>query len=199
LGPAKQRFGSAIASRIVRGPIVSRQGVVQSTESFAELGVSRKIVGHLSQHGITDPFAIQRAVIGDAIAGRDVIAKSPTGSGKTLAFGIPLVERIGAEDPRPAALVLAPTRSRYRSSTISAASAMPGRCASRRSTGAPAWSSRPRTRRPRTSWSRPPGRLEDLLARRAFKLDRVRMLVLDEADRMLDMGFRPAIDRLVAA
>jgi superfamily II DNA/RNA helicase len=80
------------------------------TESFADLGVSRTVISSLSRAGITQPFAIQRAVIGDAIAGRDVIAKSPTGSGKTLAFGIPLVERIGAEDPRPAALVLVPTR-----------------------------------------------------------------------------------------
>ena len=65
-----------------------------STESFADLGVSRAVISSLSDAGITEPFAIQRAVIGDAIAGRDVIAKSPTGSGKTLAFGIPLVERI---------------------------------------------------------------------------------------------------------
>ena len=81
-----------------------------STESFAGLGVSRAVIGSLASAAITEPFAIQRAVIGDAIAGRDVIAKSPTGSGKTLAFGIPLVERIRAEDPRPAGLVLAPTR-----------------------------------------------------------------------------------------
>src|SRR5438270_844769 len=81
-----------------------------STESFADLGASETVIKSLSGVGITSPFAIQRVVIGDAIAGRDVIAKSPTGSGKTLAFGIPLVERINAEDPRPAALVLAPTR-----------------------------------------------------------------------------------------
>lgn len=81
-----------------------------SNQSFADLGVSRAVVSSLSGAGIIQPFAIQRAVIGDAIAGRDVIAKSPTGSGKTLAFAIPLIERIGAEDPRPAALVLAPTR-----------------------------------------------------------------------------------------
>jgi superfamily II DNA/RNA helicase len=74
-----------------------------SAESFADLGVSRTVISSLSRAGITQPFAIQRAVIGDAIAGRDVIAKSPTGSGKTLAFGIPLVERIDATDPRPAA------------------------------------------------------------------------------------------------
>src|ERR1700747_346827 len=81
-----------------------------SNRSFADLVVSRTVIGSLTRAGITQPFEIQRAVIGDAIAGRDVIAKSPTGSGKTLAFGIPLVERISATDPRPAALVLAPTR-----------------------------------------------------------------------------------------
>ena len=81
-----------------------------SRESFADLGVSRTVISSLSRAGITEPFAIQRAVIADAIAGRDVIGKSPTGSGKTLAFGIPLVERIGANDARPAGLVLAPTR-----------------------------------------------------------------------------------------
>src|SRR5689334_18148106 len=81
-----------------------------STESFADLGVSHAVSTTLSRAGITQPFAIQRAVIGDAIAGRDVIARSPTGSGKTLAFGIPLVERTVADGPRPAALVLAPTR-----------------------------------------------------------------------------------------
>ena len=72
-----------------------------STQSFADLGVSRAVLGALSQQGITQPFAIQRDVIGDALDGRDLLAKSPTGSGKTLAFGIPLVERIKAEDPRP--------------------------------------------------------------------------------------------------
>ena len=58
-----------------------------STESFTDLGVSRAVINSLAEAGITEPFAIQRSVIGDAIAGRDVIAKSPTGSGKTLAFG----------------------------------------------------------------------------------------------------------------
>ena len=81
-----------------------------STQSFAELGVSSAVVGALAAQGVTRPFAIQREVIGDALAGRDVLAKSPTGSGKTLAFGIPLVDRIQPNDPRPSALVLAPTR-----------------------------------------------------------------------------------------
>src|ERR1039458_7174472 len=81
-----------------------------SQQSFADLGVSKAVVSSLSQQGITHPFAIQSEVIGDVLAGRDVLAKSPTGSGKTLAFGIPLADRIASDGPRPAALVLAPTR-----------------------------------------------------------------------------------------
>ena len=74
-----------------------------SMQSFADLGVSRPVVDALSRRGITEPFPIQGLVIGDMLAGRDVLAKSPTGSGKTLAFGLPLVDRVG-EDRRGAAL-----------------------------------------------------------------------------------------------
>ena len=171
-----------------------------STESFADLGVSRAVTGSLSRQGITEPFEIQRAVIGDAIAGRDVIAKSPTGSGKTLAFGIPLVERLRAEDRRPAALVLAPTRelatqivedirgiAHTRALRVTAVYGGVGLVKQAKDAAAS------------QVLVATPGRLEDLLARGAFTLDSVRMLVLDEADRMLDMGFRPAIDRIVGA
>src|SRR5437660_1874442 len=81
-----------------------------SNQSFADLGVSRAVVSSLSDQGITQPFAVQRLVIGDVLAGRDVLAKSPTGSGKTLAFGIPIADLIQAGGARPAALILAPTR-----------------------------------------------------------------------------------------
>src|SRR5581483_3673164 len=171
-----------------------------SAESFADLGVSRAVISALTTARITEPFAIQRAVIGDAIAGRDVIAQSPTGSGKTLAFGIPLVERIVAEQPRPAALVLAPTRelatqivedirpiAHARALRITAVYGGVGLVKQAKDAAAS------------HILVATPGRLEDLLARGAFALDRVRVLVLDEADRMLDMGFRPAIDRIVAA
>jgi superfamily II DNA/RNA helicase len=171
-----------------------------STGSFADLGVSRAVISSLSAAGITRPFAIQRVVIGDAIAGRDVIAKSPTGSGKTLAFGIPLVERISANDPRPAALVLAPTRelatqivddirgiAHARALRVTAVYGGAGLVKQAKNAAAS------------HVLVATPGRLEDLLARGAFGLDQIRMLVLDEADRMLDMGFRPAIDRIVAA
>ncbi|MGH3101938.1 MAG: DEAD/DEAH box helicase, partial [Thermoleophilia bacterium] len=80
------------------------------SSSFADLGVSPAVVDALATQGIERPFAIQRLVIGDVLAGRDVLAKSPTGSGKTLAFAIPIVDRVEPGDRPPAALVLAPTR-----------------------------------------------------------------------------------------
>ena len=171
-----------------------------SIESFADLGVSRTVIGCLSGQGIVEPFAIQRAVIGDAIAGRDVIAKSPTGSGKTLAFGIPLVERVGAGDARPAALVLAPTREL----ALQIVDDVRGIARARALRVAAVYGGAGLVKQAKHAavshiLVATPGRLEDLLARGAFGLDRVRMLVLDEADRMLDMGFRPAIDRIVGA
>jgi superfamily II DNA/RNA helicase len=171
-----------------------------STESFADLGVSRAVIGSLSTAGITEPFAIQRVVIGDAIAGRDVIAKSPTGSGKTLAFGIPLVERIGAEDRRPAALVVAPTRE-LATQIVDEIRGIAHTRALRVTAvyGGAGLVKQAKDAARSHILVATPGRLEDLLARKAFRLDRIRMLVLDEADRMLDMGFRPAIDRIVAA
>ena len=170
-----------------------------SEQSFADLGVSHAVIRRLAQHGITDPFPIQRDVIPDALAGRDVLAKSPTGSGKTLAFGVPLIERITA-------VVRAPRHSFWRrlvswpprSLTTSATSPNREGSESPRSTAASVWASRPRTQRDPHLLVATPGRLEDLLARGTFTLDAVRMLVLDEADRMLDMGFRPAVERIVA-
>jgi superfamily II DNA/RNA helicase len=171
-----------------------------STESFADLGVSRAVISSLSEAGITEPFAIQRAVIGDAIAGRDVIAKSPTGSGKTLAFGIPLVERIGAEERRPAALVLAPTREL----ATQIADEIRGIAHARALRVTAVYGGVGLVKQAKQAAAShllvaTPGRLEDLLARGAFTLENIRMLILDEADRMLDMGFRPAIDRIVGA
>jgi superfamily II DNA/RNA helicase len=170
-----------------------------SKQSFADLGVSHAVVNSLSSQGFTSPFAIQSHVIGDILAGRDVLAKSPTGSGKTLAFGIPLVERTKADAPRPAALVLAPTRelatqivddirgiAHARALRVTAVYGGVGLVKQARDAG-----------RAQVLVATP-GRLEDLLARGAFTLDAIKILVLDEADRMLDMGFRPAVDRIVA-
>ena len=78
--------------------------------SFADLGVSRPVTDALKRRGIVAPFAVQKLVIADVLAGRDVLVQSPTGSGKTLAFGVPLADRLEPGGRRPSALVLAPTR-----------------------------------------------------------------------------------------
>ena len=170
-----------------------------STQSFADLGVSSAVARALSGRGITAPFPVQTAVIPDVLAGRDVLVRSPTGSGKTLAFGLPLVDRIEADDPRCAALVLVPTRelaaqiveelrqpAHARALVVAAVY------------GGVGLEKQAKLARRAHIVVATPGRLEDLIARGAVRLDRVRMLVLDEADRMLDMGFRPAVERIVA-
>jgi superfamily II DNA/RNA helicase len=168
-------------------------------QSFADLGVSRVVVNSLAERGITSPFAIQRRVIGDVLSGRDVLAKSPTGSGKTLAFGIPIVERMKAEDPRPSALVLAPTRE-LASQIVEEIHGIAHARALRVTAvyGGAGLVKQARDAARSHVLVATPGRLEDLLARGAFTLAAIRILVLDEADRMLDMGFRPAVDRIVA-
>jgi superfamily II DNA/RNA helicase len=170
-----------------------------SNQSFADLGVSRAVTSSLAQHGITEPFAIQRDVIADVLSGRDVLAKSPTGSGKTLAFGIPIVERTNADGPRPSALVLAPTRELATQIVEDIRAIAHARAL--RVTAVYGGVGLPKQAKDAARSHvlvATPGRLEDLLARGAFTLDAVRILVLDEADRMLDMGFRPAVDRIVA-
>jgi superfamily II DNA/RNA helicase len=139
-------------------------------------------------------------VIGDVLAGRDVLAKSPTGSGKTLAFGIPIADRLEADGPRPAALVLAPTRE-LATQIVDEISGIAHARALRITAvyGGVGLTKQAANAARSHILVATPGRLEDLLARGAFKLDKIRILVLDEADRMLDMGFRPPIDRIVAA
>jgi superfamily II DNA/RNA helicase len=171
-----------------------------STQSFADLGVSGAVRGALSRRGIAAPFPVQSLVLEDVLAGRDVLVKAPTGSGKTLAFAIPLVERLDAGSPTPAALVLAPTRelaAQIETELEDLARARRLRVAAvYGGVGISAQAARAKRAHILVAT---PGRLEDLLARGTFTLARIRMLVLDEADRMLDMGFRPAIDRIVSA
>ena len=169
-------------------------------QSFAELGVSRAVVRALASQGVTEPFAVQRLVIRDVLDGRDVLARSPTGSGKTLAFGIPLVDAIAADGPRPAALILAPTREL--ATQIAADLREIAHARALRVTavyGGVGLLKQGRDAANSHIVVATPGRLEDQLARGAFDLRRVQTLVLDEADRMLDMGFRPAVDRIVSA
>jgi superfamily II DNA/RNA helicase len=171
-----------------------------STQSFADLGVSRAVVDALSRRRITEPFPVQRLVIGDVLAGRDVLVKSPTGSGKTLAFGIPIAERIEAAGPRPAALILAPTRELTNQIVDEIRGIAQARalrvCAVYGGVGLTKQASAAGRSHILVAT---PGRLQDLLERGAFTLDAVRIVVLDEADRMLDMGFRPAVERIIDA
>jgi ATP-dependent RNA helicase RhlE len=169
-----------------------------SEQSFADLGVSKAVFDVLKTSGITAPFQIQQQVIQDVLAGRDVLARSPTGSGKTLAFGIPVVDRTSAEARRPAALVLAPTRE-LATQIVDEIRPIAHARALRVTAvyGGVGLLKQAQAAARAHIIVATPGRLEDQLARRAFNLDNVRTLVIDEADRMLDMGFRPALDRIV--
>ncbi len=167
--------------------------------SFADLGVSQPVVSALRSRGIKEPFPVQKLVIEDVLEGRDVLVQSPTGSGKTLAFGIPAIERLDSNGPRQAVLVLAPTREL----ATQIVDELQPLCHAKALGIAAVYGGvgiEPQIKRARKAHVivATPGRLEDLIARRAIDLSRVRMLVLDEADRMLDMGFRPPVDRIVA-
>jgi len=169
------------------------------THTFPHLGVSESVTRALAARGITIPFPIQTLIMSDALAGRDVLAKSQTGSGKTLAFALPIIECLTAgTDQRPQALILVPTRELAsqvvgefedvaRAKNLKVAAAYGG--VSIREQG--------RAVSKADILVATPGRLDDLLNRRLVKLDDVRILILDEADRMLDMGFEPQVAAIV--
>ena len=172
--------------------------------SFADLGVRAPLCATLARRGIAEPFPIQAATLPDALAGRDVAGKAPTGSGKTLAFGLAIAAR-AADSPRPEprrprALVLVPTRElaaqvqrelqalvdERRSGPVAAIYGGVGYGPQRRMLA-----------RGVSAVVACPGRLEDLVATGDIRLDHAELVVLDEADRMADMGFMPAVRRLV--
>ncbi len=167
-------------------------------QSFRELGVSRPVVDVLAARSIHESFSIQALVLPDALAGLDVLAKSPTGSGKTLAFALPIVERVDGSDSRPAALVLAPTRELAQQVTdeLRSVATPKGLRIAPVYGGVPLRSQAAKAREAHVIVATP-GRLEDLAQRRLLALGDIRILILDEADRMLDMGFKPQVDRIV--
>jgi superfamily II DNA/RNA helicase len=168
------------------------------SQSFRALGVSAAVEQALADRGIVVPFRIQSLVLPDALGGRDVLAKSPTGSGKTLAFGIPLVERAPVDGKTPAALVLVPTRELALQVTedIEPLAKARGIRVAAAYGGAPVAAQAKRLKGAHIVVATP-GRLQDLIERRLVSLDAVRTLVLDEADRMLDMGFKPQVERIM--
>ena len=168
-------------------------------ETFGAVGVSERVVTALRKRGLTAPFKIQTLVLREAIAGRDVLAKSPTGSGKTLAFAIPIVERLDPAGRAPGALVLVPTRELARQVTDELAPLAHARGLRVAEVyGGVGIDLQARRAANAHCIVATPGRLEDLMARKLIRLDNVKILVLDEADRMLDLGFQPAVDRILS-
>jgi superfamily II DNA/RNA helicase len=165
---------------------------------FRALGASDAVCNVLGERGIERPFPIQSLVIPEALRGGDVLAKSPTGSGKTLAFAIPIVERLDLDASKPSALVLVPTREL--AAQVTEELELVGRPRGVRAAavygGVPLKRQADAARRAHVVIATP-GRLQDLVDRRMLSIDSVHVLVLDEADRMLDMGFKPQVDRLV--
>ena len=167
--------------------------------SFRELGVSEPVVEALAARGITAPFPIQAMVIEDATSGRDTLAKSRTGSGKTLGFAIPIVDRLDPDDDaRPGALILVPTRElaqqvKEELSDIASARHLKTKVVY----GGTHVKEQAKGVEQAHILIATPGRLQDLTERGLVRLGGVRILVLDEADRMLDMGFQPQVDRIV--
>ena len=169
-----------------------------SQETFAALGVSAELTAALAARGIATPFQIQSRAIPPALAGTDILAKSPTGSGKTFAFVLPLIERVPRDDARPAALVLVPTREL----AVQVTDEIKPLAKARKLVVASVYGGvalRPQANHARDAHIivATPGRLQDLIDRKLVTLDAVEILVLDEADRMLDMGFKPQVDRIV--
>ncbi len=171
-----------------------------SRTTFRDLGVPEDLANVLSRRGIDAPFPIQAATLPDALSGRDVCGKAPTGSGKTLAFGLAIVQRAGRAKPkRPTALVLVPTRelaAQVAAEISPLASARKLRIATVYG-GVGYGEQRSALRRGTEIVVACPGRLEDLLEQRDIVLDDVKIAVVDEADRMADMGFLPAVQRLL--
>ena len=170
------------------------------SNEFETLGVSQALIAALAKRDITGPFAIQALTLGDALGGRDLCGKAKTGSGKTLAFGIPMLDRVGKAGPRrPCGLILVPTREL--ANQVKEVLEPIGRELGHRVIACYGGvSMEPQVK----ALSKgvdivigTPGRLIDLMERNELRLDRVEMLVLDEADRMADMGFMPQVQKIL--
>ncbi|MGA7228988.1 MAG: DEAD/DEAH box helicase [Acidimicrobiia bacterium] len=168
--------------------------------NFAQLGLSERLTRVLEQSGVSEPFPIQEAAIPDALAGRDVSGKAPTGSGKTLAFGLPVISRVGkAGSRRPRALILAPTRELADQIKVELhpLAKSVGRSVIAIYGGVGYGPQVGGLRKGVDILVATPGRLEDLMSQGSVDLGLVDLVVIDEADRMADMGFLPAVRRIL--
>jgi ATP-dependent RNA helicase RhlE len=173
------------------------------TTQFSQFSLSPALLARIDANKFETPTPVQAGAIPPALEGRDVLATAQTGTGKTLSYLIPIVEmlqRAEAKGPAAHALILLPTRElamqvekaflAIRSSSAQTVALVVGGLAERAQLDA--------IRRGAKLIVATPGRLEDYIKRRLVRLDQVKILVLDEVDRMLDMGFQPAIARITA-
>ena len=169
------------------------------TKTWLELGVPKNIISGLVSRGIESPFPVQEATLPDALAGNDICGKAPTGSGKTLAFGIAIAVKVTKSRPgRPTGLVLVPTRE-LAAQVAKEISLLCGGSDIRVSAvyGGAGYGPQVKAARASSIVVATPGRLEDLIKRRDLDLGAVAVAVIDEADRMADMGFMPAVKRIM--
>ncbi|MEV4925339.1 DEAD/DEAH box helicase [Streptomyces roseoverticillatus] len=182
-------------------PVIPAPAVAPVT-SFADLELPAAILRTLTELGLREPFPIQAATLPHSLAGHDVLGRGRTGSGKTLAFGLPLLARTAgrrAESKQPLALILVPTRELAQQVTEALApyadalrlrmTAVVGGMSIGRQAAA--------LRDGAEVVVATPGRLHDLIERKACRLGRVRITVLDEADQMCDMGFLPQVTEVL--
>ena len=168
--------------------------------NFAELGVPDDLVDELDHAGIFEPFPIQSATIPDALAGKDVLGRAPTGSGKTLAFGIPMVVRLkNAKPHKPTGLILSPTRELAEQirRELEPLAHVRGRKVAAVYGGVGFGAQLKALRGGVDMLVACPGRLLDLIDQGEVKLDQVSIAVVDEADRMADMGFLPVVKQIL--
>ena len=168
-----------------------------TTTQFSDLGISQDLVDALAERGITNPFEIQTLAIPDGIAGRDVCGKAKTGSGKTLAFGIPMIQRLSKAKPhRPTGLALVPTRELAVQvcKELEPLAATRGLVFEAIYGGSPIEKQIAALKRGVDFVVATPGRMIDLIQQEELSVADLEGVVLDEADRMADMGFMPQVE-----
>ena len=166
--------------------------------TFAELGVPENICRSLENKGILKPFEIQKLTITDGLEGHDICGRAPTGSGKTIAFGIPLIANSKRGEPKhPGSLILAPTRE-LAEQIFSELRTFAGKTKIGVVYGGVGYGNQIKSLKQGIDiLVACPGRLEDLIEQGFVNLSNVNHVVLDEADRMADMGFMPSVRRLL--
>ena len=171
------------------------------TQTFSDLGVEQAIVDVLTSQGILTPFPIQTMTLPDAFAGKDITGKAETGSGKTLAFGIPMLTHVGIAKPKkPQGLILVPTRELANQVTKTLAPLLEAKNLTAVAVygGAPMGPQIDALAAGASIAIATPGRLIDLLERKALLPSDVSIVTIDEADQMADMGLMPQVRRIMA-